>query len=231
METPRIVAAVGTSQGQATVQALCDIRVNLSIPHLLSASFFSRRLGEIESENAGKAFGAFWDELFAQASAVVFSAVAALEAYANELFIDHSKVFPELRDEVMAKLWQLYEQKPPLEKYEFALLLKQGPEFDRGSSPYQDVAALIKLRNGLTHFKPEWLGEQVEHARLSAILAHRARLGPFFPLTEPLFPRGWASHDTAVWAIKSVVSFILKFEENSQICPRMEQFKERFNVL
>jgi len=231
VETPRIVAAVGTSQGQSAMLGVGDTRVNLSVPHLLSAAFFSRRLGELESENAGKELGAFWDEIFAQGSAVVFAAVAALEAYANEIFIHHSQIFPELRDEVMAKLWELYEQKPPLEKYEFALLLKQSTQLDKGSSPYQDVAALIRLRNALTHFKPEWFSEQVEHARLSATLVHRAKLSPFFPATEPLFPRGWASHDTAVWAIKSVVSFILKFEENIRIRPRMEQFKDRFNEL
>jgi len=33
-------------------------------------------------------------------------------------------VFPEIKPEIMAKLWELYEQKPPLEKFEFALLLK-----------------------------------------------------------------------------------------------------------
>jgi len=154
VETPRIVAAVGTSQGQSAMLGVGDTRVNLSVPHLLSAAFFSRRLGELESENAGKQFGAFWDEIFAQSSAVVFAAVAALEAYANEMFIDHSEVFPELRDEVMAKLWELYEQKPPLEKYEFALLLKQSTQLDKGSSPYQDVAALIRLRNALTGSAP-----------------------------------------------------------------------------
>lgn len=231
METPRIISAVGTSQGQATVLGVGDTRVNLSFPHLLSAASFSCRLGELESENEGKQLGAFWDGIFAQSSAVVFAAVAALEAYANELFIDHSEVFPELRDEVMAKLWELYEQKPPLEKYEFALLLKQSAQLDKGSSPYQDVAALVKLRNALIHFKPEWFSEQVEHARLSRILVHRAMLSPFFPQTEPLFPRGWASHGTAVWAIKSVVSFILTFEENIRIRPRMEKFKDRFNTL
>jgi hypothetical protein len=231
VETPRIVAAVGTSQGQSAMLGVGDTRVNLSVPHLLSAAFFSRRLGKLESENAGKQFGAFWDEIFAQSSAVVFAAVAALEAYANEMFIDHREVFPELRDEVMAKLWELYEQKPPLEKYEFALLLKQSTQLDKSSSPYQDVAALIRLRNALTHFKPEWFSEQVEHARLSATLVHRAKLSPFFPATEPLFPRGWASHDTAVWAIKSVVSFILKFEQDVRIRPRMEKFKDQFNEL
>lgn len=209
MEEQRIVSTIAATWGHVIVQGVGETRVNLSIPHLVSAAFFSRRLGDLESENTGKEFGAFWDEIFAQGSAVVFAAVAALEVYANELFIDHREILPELRDEVMARLWELYEQKQSMEKFEFALLLKRAPQFDKGSRPYQDIAALVKLRNALIHFKPEWFSEQVEHARLSAILAHRAKLSPFFPAAEPLFPRGWASHDTAVWAIESVVSFIL----------------------
>jgi hypothetical protein len=61
--------------------------------------------------------GKFWNDIFANATATVFASVAALESYANELFIDHEKVFPELKSEVVAKLWELYEQKPPLEKF------------------------------------------------------------------------------------------------------------------
>jgi hypothetical protein len=228
---PKIVAAAVIEMADAVAHATADTRVNLSIPHLLSAASFSRRLGELEAEHVGKEFGEFWHDILAQATATVFTSIAALEAYANELFIDHAELFPELRVEVMAKLWELYEQKPPLEKYEFALLLKQGQAFDRGASPYQEVAALVKLRNGLTHFKPEWSSEQVEHAKLSALLRNRVQLSPFFPDSEPLFPRGWASHGSAVWAIRSVIDFLLEFERRAKVRSRMGQFAGRFDAL
>lgn len=231
MEPPKVVEVAVVKLAALTVQAAGDTRVNLSGPHLLSAASFSRRVGDLEAAHAGKEFGEFWNDIFANATATVFASVAALESYANELFIDHEKVFPELKSEVMAKLWELYEQKPPLEKFDLALLLKSQGSFDRGATPYQDVAALAKLRNGLVHFKPEWFSEQEEHAKLSATLRHRATLSPFFQPTEPLFPRGWASHATAVWVVRSVFDFIVEFERRAQVDARMGKFADRFNAL
>jgi hypothetical protein len=205
--------------------------VNLSISHLLSAALFSRTAGAIESANAGRAFGDFWENIQANAIAAVLTSVAALEAYANELFVDHAEVFPQLRLDIMAKLWELYEQKPILEKYDFALLLRQGNAFDRGASPYQDIAALIRLRNALTHYKPEWSNEQVEHAKVSHALKNRAVASSFFPVTDSLFLRAWASHGTTRWAVRSVVSFVLDFEQRASLKSRIAPFVERLNAL
>ncbi len=205
--------------------------MNLSVLHLLSAASFSRTAKSIEDANSGKLFGEFWEGILAQSTAAVLTAVAALEAYANELFVDYSRIFPDLRVEVMARLWELYEQKPPLEKYEFALLLKQGQALDRGASPYQDVFALIKLRNALTHFKPEWEDEQVEHSKVSAVLKGKFAPSPFLGPSEPLFPKAWASHGCASWAVRSVVEFILDFERRASLASRIAPFADRLNAL
>ena len=155
---------------------------------------FCHNVGAIETANAGKPFGDFWEHIQAYSIATVLTSVAALESYANELFVDHAIVFPELREDIMAKLWELYEQKSILDKFDFALLLRQGKAFDKGASPYQDITALIKLRNALTHYKPEWSNEQVEHAKVSSALKYKATHSSYFPPNEPLFPRAWASH-------------------------------------
>jgi hypothetical protein len=232
MEPPKVIEAVAVIEtAAATVKATADTRVNLSVPHILSAASFSRRVGQLEAEHSGKRFGEFWNDIFANATATVFASIAALESYANELFIDHEKVFAELKPEVMEKLWELYEQKPPLEKFEFALVLKSRGSLDRGAKPYQDVAALVRLRNGLIHFKPEWFSEQEEHAKLSAALRPIATVSPFLQRTEPLFPRGWASHATVVWAVRSVFDFIVEFERRAEVDARMSKFADRLNAL
>ncbi|MEQ1814800.1 MAG: hypothetical protein ABL860_10185 [Candidatus Nitrotoga sp.] len=215
----------------AIVTATADVRVNLAIPHLFSAAHLCRKVGELEYANQGNDFGEFWHDILANASGALFTAVAAVESYANELFVDHEIIFPELKLEVMAKLWELYEQKPILEKFDFALLLKGATAFDRGSSPYQDVFIIIRLRNGLMHFKPEWFSAQEEHAKLSKVLAHRVTRCPFFAESEPLFPRGWTSHATVKWVIRSALGFMLEFENRSGIKPRIALFKDRFDAL
>jgi len=208
-----------------------SMRISFSVVHLLSAATFSRAAGAIEAANAGKPLEDFWDDLQAQALAVVLTAVAGLEAFANELFVDHAEVFPELRLEVMAKLWELYEQKPILEKYEFALLLRQGKPFDRGAHPYQDVVALIKLRNALTHYKPEWSDQQEEHAKVSSVLQYKASPSPFFPSSESLFPRAWASHGSTQWAVRTVLAFIQAFEQQAGIQSRIQPYVARLDAL
>jgi len=232
VEPSKVIETVGVLEaGSATVTGRAEIRVNLAVPHLLSAAVLCRQVGALEATNIGTEFGEFWHDILASSSGALFTAVAALESYANELFIDHPVNFPGLKVEVMAKLWELYEQKPTLEKFEFALLLKGATPFDRGGSPYQDASTIIRLRNGLIHFKPEWFSAQDEHAKLSKLLAYRATPCPFFPASEPLFPRGWTSHATVKWIIRSTLEFLLEFERRAGVTPRMAKFKDRFDAL
>lgn len=225
------VGLVSTST--ASMSSFCTMStcVYLSISHLLAAALFSRTVGEIERRNAGQKFGEFFDELRANATATVLTVVAALEAYANELFVEHQKYFPEVELKVMEKLWELYEMKRPLEKFEFALILRNGSELDKSASPYQDVDTLIKLRNALTHYKPEWSEEAVEHLRVSKLLKHRAVVSPFYSPNDPLFPSAWVSHGTTVWAVGSIIKFIRDFELKANLENRFARFEERLHAL
>lgn len=128
-----------------TLVATGTTRVNLSVPHLMSSLLLAEKVRELESAHQGREFGEFWHEILACASGAVFAAVAALESYANELFIDHQFNFPELSPPVVEKLWELYEQKPVLDKFEFALLLKSAAPIEHGTNPYQDVTARNKI--------------------------------------------------------------------------------------
>ncbi|SRR6266581_2088980 len=229
--SPITQATIAVTDAPDKTSITTALRSSFSVLHLFSAASFSRATAAIEGENSGQSFGQFWEHILAYATAAVLTSVAALEAYANELFVDPPKIFPDLRVEVMACLWELYEQKRPLEKFELALLLKQADPFDRGAAPYQDVAALIKLRNALTHFKPEWENEQVEHAKVSAVLAGRFDPSPFLGPTEPLFPKRWATHGCTVWAVRSVVKFINEFDQRAGLPSLLTPFAERLNAL
>src|SRR5437667_6967447 len=146
MERQKIVGVGVSSQQWQTGKGMGGFRFNFAIQHLLGAAHFSRHVAELEQAHTGKMFGGFFDEILWFSSACVLSCSAGLEAYANELFVDRSEHFPDLRPEVADKLWELFEQKPTLEKFDMALLLKKKPVLDRGSRPTQDVAALVALR-------------------------------------------------------------------------------------
>lgn len=186
------------------------IRVNLAVQHMLAAARFSREVGNLELQHKGQELGAFWDSILHFAIACILTTVASLEAYANELFSDRNTLFPA--PELMHNLWETYEQKPILEKFEFALLLLRKPSMDRGAGSYQDIKALIDLRNALTHFKPEWMNEADEHAKISARLFSKIEGSPFFPASEILFPRRWAGHSCTLWAVSNAIAFVKDFE-------------------
>ena len=206
------------------------VKSNFSVPHLLGAAFFSRRVYAIEKDNLGKPLGSFWEEILAFSTACIFGCIASLESYANELFADHEKYFPDMRAEIMKKLWEFFEQKPLLEKYEFALLLKKAPSLNKDRKPYQDIAALIRLRNALTHFKPEWDDEQVAHAKISTQLKGRFSPSPFMGEGDPLFPKRWATSGCTKWALESTIAFLNDFEESAGLEHRLDKFIDRLGV-
>lgn len=209
----REVHISATMSDGATMTAKLSLKVNLAVQHLLAASRFSREVGQVEAQHFGEEFGGFWESIFHSAVACILTSVASLEAYANELFSDRTKVFPGHSPELLHELWASYEQKSILKKFEFALLLAGKPGMDVGARPYQDIKVLVGLRNALTHFHPEWMDEPVEHAKISSKLNGVIAGSRFLQADERLFPRKWASHNCTQWAVRSVLAFARNFEQ------------------
>jgi hypothetical protein len=207
------------------MSATVKTRTNYAVPHLLSAATFSRRLGEIETRHSGQDFGPFWDEILAHATATVLLAVAGLESYANELFIDMNQNFPGVRQELLEKLWSDNERKSTLDKFDLALLLREASTRVAGIESFQSVDALVRLRNALMHFKPEW--EPAKHKQLSSELRSFFKPSKFLVSDQGVFPRAWASHDCTIWAVNSVLSFIEHFEDCAGLPHKMAEFSDR----
>ena len=93
---------------------------------------------------------------------------------------------------------------------------------NQGNRPYQDVAAMIDLRNSLTHFKPEWEDEADRHQKLSERLRGRFTPSPF--LSDALiFPRRWATYGATKWAVESCLSFAEEFEGLADLGPKYDK--------
>ncbi len=122
-----------------------------------------------------------WERLQGLAVTTVVTAVAALEASINELYLqaaDRSRdALESLTDEHMAlleALWPTVEwTRGILNKYQVALTACGKAPFDKGAEPWQSAAGLVRLRNALVHFKPEWRDEQREHKKLEELLSSR----------------------------------------------------------
>lgn len=223
-----IVASAHANLARPTLSGHMRTRINFGVPHLLSAALFSRATKALEAKHQGEPLGEFWEDVLAQATAAVFTSVAGLESYANELFADHQWMFPTIRSDLVKALWDVYERRTLLEKFDLALTLQQLPALDRKAQFFQDADLLIRLRNSLVHFKPEWEDERVKHDRLSAELAKRFPSSPFTP-GAPLFPMAWASHACTAWAVTSVLTFIQEFEKAAKLPARIDKFIARIS--
>lgn len=205
-------------------------RANLALHHLFAACRFASRIKEVESENSGQPFGAFWEEILHNSLGVATLTVASIESYANELYFEGSILTPTLNPAAARQIAELIDSKSILDKYSTALAVRVGKHLNLGILPVQNAAALIKLRNAVVHFRPEWFDEQDKHDKLSKDLGPKFKPSCFLP-NEPLFPRAWASHDFAAWALRTTVAFLEHFYSEVGVeCP-LSKFKARLKEL
>lgn len=122
----------------------------------------------------------------ALAISTVFSAVAFLETTINELYAESADdTLGVVRGLNRIDRLALARAKPLvlehrgisiLEKFQMALILAHRPEMDRGAQPFQDADIVIKLRNELLHYAPEWTG--VKPDRFVLMLRNKFALSP-----------------------------------------------------
>lgn len=112
---PEIVGTDGLLTA-ATGTAVGTVRINLAIPHFVICSGLFQEDTKLERSHQGKPFGVFWKRSLPKPQRQFSYPVAVLEAYANELFIDHEAVFPAIPVELMEKLWEPSEQKSAHDK-------------------------------------------------------------------------------------------------------------------
>lgn len=208
-------------------------RPNFAVQHMIAAARFARLCYKVEDENAGVPFGPFYDEIISYVTATILSSVASVEANINEIFADvrdNLIVFDGLDMNLLTEIWDLIEKKPILEKYQFALVLKKKDRMNKSDQHYQYIDILIKVRNALVHFKPEWIGEQQEHEKIGKLLRGKFTLSPFLSENDPIFPMRCMTHGFADWAVRSSLEFVQWFTQSADLPNRFVQFLDRMDT-
>lgn len=222
---------VGVSEEMNLAVAMrARTRTNLALHHLFAACRFAAQLCRVERENDGSPFGAFWEEILHNALGVATLSVACLESYANQFYADGAIGSGIPNEAATSKIADLVDREDILTKLDLILTIRSGRALDRGATVVQNVDAIIKLRNAVVHFRPEWHDEQARHAKLSRQLNHRFTGSPFLP-GEPLFPRAWASGSFATWALSSTVAFLDYYCAATGLPSYLAQFKPRLHEL
>lgn len=208
-------------------------RADSAVQHMIAAARFARLCYKVEDENAGAPFGPFYDEIINYVTATILSSVASLEANINEIFADvrdNIVIFDGLDMNLLTEIWNLIEEKPILEKYQFALVLKKKDKMNKGEQHYQYAETLIKVRNALVHFKPEWLDEQQKHEEIGKRLRGKFTLSPFLNENDPIFPMRCMTHGFADWAVRSSLDFAQWFAQSADLANKYDQFLDRMDT-
>ena len=139
-------------------------KLPLSSNHLEAAVVFATQARDFELKRAKPQILNPLSEHRAACMGCVLSAVGYLEANINEFFSDAAEegvsdgvAATAVNLERLRRMWYSHTPKTNiLDKYDLVLTLCDLPFFDKGAAPYQGAALLIRLRNTLTHFVPEW---------------------------------------------------------------------------
>jgi hypothetical protein len=203
--------------GSSGFSVTAGVKHNFSKQHFAAARFFASEARAVEAASTAP------DELVktkhrAHVTAAILSSVAFLEASINELYLSardrDSTVLPTFDTALFQRFglfWEQVETFPILKKYQLALLLAGKDPLDRGASPYQDGESLVKLRDCLIHYKPEWDDETRQHQKLENRLKKRFDLNPYAAKGSLWFPHQCLGAGCAEWAVATTRAFSDEF--------------------
>ncbi|MEX2603606.1 MAG: hypothetical protein WD361_05360 [Gracilimonas sp.] len=203
------------------------MRTYLSMSHIKSAFLFANYAKDLEESGKSENFHRHRSFVI---SCVIMS-TSYLEAFINEFYMDISESkqthFQGLSDnkiELIAKMWNHGIPRTAsysiLKKYEIALDILNAKSFNRGSSPYQDVSAMIMLRNALVHYEPESIAadpEEDEIHKFKKVLKGKFKLNPLTAEGNPFYPDKCLSYGCADWCLNSSLKFTKSFIEKSDL--------------
>jgi hypothetical protein len=200
-----------------------------AIQHLLAAAMFSQMCGEVENATQNETTGEQYNQQAAYTSASVMLVIASLESNINEFLDDADTIFPNFPHQSNHSVLELMESKPMLEKYQYVLSFRGKEKYQKGLSPYQDVDALVKLRNTLVHFKPETEDKQEIQKKVVSRLKGRFDINPHYKDTGYFFPHQCMSYGCTKWAINVAIDFMKDFSVRADLPFRFEKFIKIIN--
>jgi len=201
------------------LEATGRVIANFAWQHLKAAATFRDHVVGIESQNAGKPFGPFFEDVRSYGSACIMSAAASLEALVNEFFINPDGPLRCMMGDFESEFWGRggIEWKPPLDKYQVALKMLGRPQFDELAPPFRDTWALLELRNALVHYKPTWDPDRKRKVELVEVLAGKYHLSPFPDSGADFVTMKSMSAGCARWVISTSLMFMKDFHSRAQI--------------
>jgi hypothetical protein len=179
--------------------------------------------------------------------AAILASVAFLEAAVNELFASASHDNLEVAGgrgglaaterKILTDLNETLANNRTLDRYQLVLHLLGRQPFDRGTAFFQDLDLLIRFRNSLVHYKPEWRPAGIEGGPTSAdsklargLATKHFSHNPFTGPGNPFFPDKCLGHGCAVWAWTAALAFADEFFRRLGVTPIYHGIRAQLSV-
>lgn len=194
--------------------ATLRMKHSFSRQHLAAARHFARLATKVEEQTEANEI--LKAEHRAYVTGTVVFSVAFLEASINELHLEaldgNRKSLLGLTDQQLAKLKTSKKGgKKILSKYQRVLSVCGIPRFKEESELFQSVNSLIKIRNALIHYHPEWDDELKVHKNIQNKVSGKFALNRFTGKSSLWFPHQCLGAGCARWGVERVEQFMAEF--------------------
>ena len=193
-------------------------RDRLSRHHIISAHHFARNAEDIEAHGGDVPQDEKW-QYRAFVTAAVLSSVAYLSASINELYLEVKKLSqpdqPQVRRELdlLIDAWPRIARVQVLQRYQLALSVADADQFNPGEMPYLDADNLVRLRDAIISYEPEWDDERGNRHTLESRLQKKFPPSPLVSSRRPWWPDQCLGSGCAKWAVETVQVFTNDFYE------------------
>lgn len=190
-------------------------RDRLSRHHIISAYHFAEDSEAIEARGGDIPQEEKW-RYRASVTAAVLSCVAYLSACINELYLDVRKLGSggesQMRRELdlLVQAWPRIARAQVLQRYQLALSVADADQYNADQMPYIDADSLIRLRDALLSYDPEW-EDEAGHQTLESRLADKFPTSPLVSSQRPWFPDRCLGSGCAKWGVLTVQLFVNDF--------------------
>lgn len=171
---------------------------NLAAPHLRNAIRRHLSMIRLESENAGKPFGPFYDEILDDWISCILSCGAAADTFFNDFMKEKGLSESEQDDFKYGRITKRV--KGFFTKYYNIKINIEAPV-------YKQMQVVYDLRSAVMHYRPHWSDEQGISQKLEQRMP-RLKENRLFTDQDMFFPHRCASSDYSRWAVRTMIDFV-----------------------
>lgn len=217
-----------TGRVQLTASFSARVKHSFSPQHLEAARRFAAAARGVEEGGPSALTPSIQGDHRANVTASIMSAVAFLEASINELFLEardnHRQPLLGLSEEgrlLLATQWHDVQRFPTLRKYQTVLVAAGAAKFDKCAALFHDASDLVKLRNALVHYEPNWDDELGKHDSIEKRLRGKFDPNPMVSSRTLWFPHQCLGAGCAEWCVRVAEDFSRQFTDRLGIPSRV----------